>query len=105
MSASVTLCPPETDGDAAQVSRKDQVMSMTRKTKGSPCGAAKPTTVTLVDVLIALEHETLLSATRLRDLHSAVKRVASLLGNEPAAIPLDLPAISTKLASVNPIAV
>jgi hypothetical protein len=52
-----------------------------------------------------LRPETSLSAIRLRDLQSAVKRVAELLGQEPRAIPLDLPAIGTKLKSVNPITV
>ena len=80
-------------------------MATKRKTKPSTGGAAKPTTLTLADVLISLAEETSLSATRLRDLQSAVKRVAELLGQEPRAVPLDLPAISTKLASVNPIAV
>jgi hypothetical protein len=76
-----------------------------RKTKPSTGGAAKPTALTLADVLISLGEETSLSDTRLRDLQSAVKRVAELLGQEPRAVPLDLPAISTKLARVNPIAV
>src|SRR4051812_21050151 len=76
-----------------------------RSTKGSPRGAAISTTVTLADLLIALEHAATIPATRLRDLRSAVQRVAGLLGEEPARIPLDLPAISGKLASVNPIAV
>jgi integrase len=34
-----------------------------------------------------------------------VKRVATLLGDEPAAIPLDLAAISARLAAVSPVAV
>ena len=80
-------------------------MSTKRKTKSSKSGAAKPPAFTLADVLVSLAQETSLSATRLRDLQSAVKRVAELLGQEPGAIPLDLPAISTKLTSVNPIAV
>ena len=45
-----------------------------------------------------------LSGTRLRDLKSATKRVAILLGNEPAAIPLCMAAISTRLAVVSPAA-
>jgi integrase len=76
-----------------------------RKPKDSARDGTDPTTVTLADLLISLEHVTSLSATRLRDLHSAVKRVAGLLGDEPAGTPLDLPAISTKLARVNPIGV
>ena len=77
-------------------------MATIDKTKPSTGGAAKLTTLTLADVLISLAEETSLSDTRLR---SAVKRVAELLGQEPRAVPLDLPAISTKLARVNPIAV
>src|SRR6202030_1054208 len=44
------------------------------------------------------------SGTRLRDLKSAVKRVATLLGNEPAAIALDMGAIGARLAAINPVA-
>ena len=80
-------------------------MATTGKTKPSTGGAAKPTALTLADVLISLAEETSLSDTRLRDLQSAVKRVAEPLGQEPRAVPLDLPAISTKLARGNPIAV
>jgi integrase len=80
-------------------------MPIQRKTKGSPHGAPISITITLADVLIALEHAATIPATRLRDLRSAVQRVAGLLDQEPAGIPLDLPAISAKLASVNPIAV
>jgi integrase len=79
-------------------------MPTKRKTRTSGRGAAIPTSVTMADVLVALEHTASISATRLRDLRSAVQRVAGLLGEEPAAILLDLPAISAKLASVNPIA-
>ena len=45
-----------------------------------------------------------LSETRLRDLRSAVKRVAMLLEDDPARIPLDLPVISAKLAAITPAA-
>jgi integrase len=61
--------------------------------------------VTLAGVLAALERDGKLSTTRRRDLVSAVKRVARLLGDEPAAIPLDLAAISARLAAVNAVAV
>jgi len=61
--------------------------------------------VTLAAVLAALERNRKLTATRRRDLVSAVKRVAALLGFEPAAIPLDMGTISGKLAAVNPVAV
>ena len=66
---------------------------------------APPTPVTLAGVLAALERDGKLTATRRRDLISAVKRVAILLGNEPAAIALDMAAISARLAAVNPVAV
>ena len=60
--------------------------------------------MTLASLLAGLERPGGASGTRLRDLKSAVKRVAALLGNEPAAIPLDLGAISAGLAAVNPVA-
>ena len=60
--------------------------------------------MTLAEVLAALDRPGGLSGTRLRDLKSAVKRVAALLGNEPAAIALDMGAISAGLAAVNPVA-
>ena len=44
-----------------------------------------------------------LSATRRRDLRSAVSRVASLLGEDPARLPLDLRR-SPRLAAVNAVA-
>jgi integrase len=100
MSASVTRCPPETRSDQTRLPERIKAMSKKRKTKGSVTDAAN-----LADLFISLQHETSLSATRLRDLQSAVKRVASLLGQEAAAIPLDLPAISAKLAEFNPVAV
>jgi hypothetical protein len=53
-------------------------------------------------VLTALEKDEKLTATRRRDLASAVRRVASLLGDEPAAIALDMAAISARLATVKP---
>ena len=59
----------------------------------------------MATVLAALEHPGTLSATRLRDLRSAVKRVADLLGNEPAGIPLDMDAISVRLGTISPLAV
>jgi hypothetical protein len=61
--------------------------------------------LTLAGVLTSLEHGGKLTATRRRDLISAAKRVAILLGNEPAAIALDMAAISARLAAVNPVAV
>ena len=60
--------------------------------------------MTLAEVLAALDRAGGPSGTRLRDLKSAVNRVAILLGNEPAAIPLDMAAISTRLATISPAA-
>jgi integrase len=56
----------------------------------------------LSDVLDALKHRDDLSKTRLRDLSSAVRRVSALIGDAPAAIRLDLPAIAAKLATISP---
>jgi len=61
--------------------------------------------MTLATMLIALERPHTLSATRLRDLRSAVKRVADLLGDEPAGIAFDMEAISTRLGAISPLAV
>ena len=60
--------------------------------------------ITLATVLAALDRSGKLSATRKRDLRSAVTRVADLLGDEPAGIVLDLPAISSRLNTINPLA-
>ena len=60
--------------------------------------------ITLATVLAALDHAGKLSATRKRDLRSAVTRVANLLGDEPAGIVLDIPAISSRLNTINPLA-
>jgi hypothetical protein len=56
-------------------------------------------------VLAAVERKAKLTATRRRDLASGVRRIAGLLGNEPEAIPVDMAAISARLAAVNPVTV
>jgi integrase len=78
-------------------------MSRKRQQNARTPRPAKP--VTLAGLLAALERHGKLSATRRRDLVSAVKRVAILLGDEPAAIPVNMAAISARLAAVNPVAV
>jgi hypothetical protein len=80
---------------------------MTRRpqTKTPPRESVVAEPITVATVLAALERPGALSATRLRDLRSAVKRVADLLGNEPAAIALDMEAISVGLTGINPLAV
>jgi integrase len=80
-------------------------MSKKPKRKTPPQAPAPAEPVTLATVLSALDRPSRLSGTRLRDLKSAPKRVALLLGNEPAAIPLNMAAISARLAAVNPVAV
>jgi integrase len=78
---------------------------MTKPKRKSPDGDAEAiNTITLRDVLTAVEKRDAPSVTRRRDLRSAVMRVASLLGDDPARIPLDLPAIGAKLATVSPVA-
>ena len=62
------------------------------------------TTTTLQDVINAVKGRDALSITRRRDLCSAVVRVASLLNEDPGAIPLNLPVLSARLALVNPAA-
>src|SRR5215831_7915783 len=43
--------------------------------------------------------------TRRRDLRSAVSRVAALLDEEPAHLPLEFDKIAARLATINPVAV
>jgi integrase len=75
--------------------------------KDDPRAAGRPAAApaTLQAVLDALEGQRDLSATRLRDLRSAVTRVAKLLGAAPGHMPLHLPVLSGKLAAINPVAV
>jgi integrase len=80
-------------------------MTKNRNRKSAPYPTASAEPSTLADVSAALDKATGLSATRLRDLKSATKRVAILLGNEPGAIALDMAAISARLAAINPIGV
>jgi hypothetical protein len=58
----------------------------------------------LADLEQALRTTGQLSATRRRDLRSAVARVAALLGDDPARLRLDLENIATRLSAVNPVA-
>jgi hypothetical protein len=66
------------------------------------CARSSPSLATVLD---GLSQSSALSEIRLRDLRSAVKRVAELLGNVPAAIPLNMQTIQAELSTVNPIAV
>ena len=77
---------------------------MTRATRKRSCKDVPVETMTLAAMLTALDRPGKLPATRLRDLRSAVKRVANLLGDEPAALPLDIAGISARLKTINPLA-
>jgi integrase len=79
-------------------------MTVKPKKKHPIGGAETITTITLLDLLNAVEGREALSATRRRDLRSSIKRVALLVGDDPARIPLDMPVISAKLATVSPAA-
>jgi len=57
---------------------------------------AKPT---LADVNNEVAKNESLSATRRRDLRSAISRVAALLGEEPAHLPVELENIAARLAT------
>jgi hypothetical protein len=79
-------------------------MTIKSQTKASLGDPFTPAQIHLNDVLVALESHKGLSETRRRDLRSSIKRVASLVGDDPARIALDLPAISAKLATISPAA-
>jgi hypothetical protein len=78
---------------------------MTKRSKRNRRMPRAATPATLADLLDALERDGKLTGTRQRDLVSAVRRVAALFGDVPAAIPFEIPLISARLAAVNPIAV
>jgi integrase len=97
MSTLVTPCLPETGPDHPKGSRKEE----NRMSKSNPPAGAG---ASLADLERALQKNELLSATRRRDLRSAVARVAALLGDEPGHLPLDLAIIAAKLTAINPVA-
>src|SRR5262245_5876897 len=68
---------------------------------GASLCAGRPARPTLLSVLTALEHRRDLSPNRWRDLRSGVTRMAKLIGEAPACIVLNLPAINAKLAAIN----
>ncbi|MFL6305083.1 MAG: tyrosine-type recombinase/integrase [Candidatus Sulfotelmatobacter sp.] len=78
-------------------------MMRTAADRPSPGGITQ--CATLAHVLARLKHKNALGETRRRDLLSAVKGVARLLGDEPQAIPLQMAAISGRLGQVNPVAI
>ena len=80
-------------------------MTNTANSSIQPCRSAALPPANLATLLEALEGQSGLSESRRRDLRSAVKRVAQLLGNAPAAVPLAMDTISDGLRSINPIAI
>jgi integrase len=72
-----------------------------RRNARSPRDLAPATLQTVLEALAECE----LAPNRLRDLRSAVTRVAKLLDDAPARIALDLPALGARLAALSPIAV
>lgn len=74
------------------------------KKDAAPRGPLRAKQATLADLDAALETNGKLDSVRRRDLRSAARRVARLLGEEPAQIPLDLPTISRRLAACMPAA-
>src|SRR5262245_33868498 len=67
---------------------------MTEKPKRPSQRTAPAAPLTLAILLASLEQPNGLAPSRQRDLRSAVRRVAVLLGNEPAAIALEMGEIS-----------
>ena len=61
-----------------------------------------PLTLTLADVITALQADPNLAPTRRRDLCSAVRRVAGMLARDPARLPASLPEIRRALDGVTP---
>jgi integrase len=96
---------PETHADIPMVSRKERNVTNTPNSSNQPGASVALPPANLATLLAALEGHSRLSESRRRDLRSAVKRVAHLLGNAPAAIPLAMDAIRAGLNAVNPIAV
>jgi hypothetical protein len=77
----------------------------TPNSHNQPFASATLPPANLATLLAAVEGHSSLSESRKRDLRLGVKRVAHLLGNAPAAIPLAMDSIRAGLNAVNPIAV
>ena len=95
MTTPVTPGPPETAADHPKGSRKGKKENNMSNPPKNPAGP------TLADVDREVAKNESLSATRRRDLRSAVSRVAALLGEEPAHLPLELETIAARLATIN----
>ena len=77
---------------------------MRKRSKSQPHELSGSRPPSLATVLAALDTAAGLSESRRRDLRSGVRRVAELIGNVPAAIPLSMQEIQTALSEVKPIA-
>src|SRR5437899_1042847 len=97
MSAVVRPCHPET--------RPDTKFRIGTITMGAPVIKEGRPSPVLADIDAALQKCSGLPPVRVRDLRSAVSRVAALLGDDPARITLDIRAIGAKLAELSPTAV
>ena len=76
---------------------------MRRTSKSKATGPIEPKAgpITLASVLAGLDQTEGIAATRLRDLRSATRRVAELLGDTPSAVVLDMPEIAAKLGRID----
>jgi integrase len=77
---------------------------MRRRVSTALMDSAGAEQASLADLDAALEKNATLSPTRRRDLRSAARRVARLIGEESAQIPLDLAALRRRLAACLPAA-
>jgi integrase len=87
------------------VSRRERNVTNTPYSRNQPFASAALPPANLATLLAVVEGHSGLSEGHKRDLRSAVKRVAHLLGNAPAAILLAMDAIRAGLNAVNPIAI
>ncbi len=78
---------------------------MSGRMKKSPSSARSDQPISLATLLTLLDRPGKLADGRRRDLRSAVKRVAELLGEEPAAVALDFALISARLNAIDPLAI
>ena len=104
MSTLVTPRPPETAKRCPErVTTKAFALAKSSAPKAR--GMCRSAGACLSDLIVAVERDTGLSETQQRDSVSAIERVAAFIGEDPARIPLDLPTISAKLATISPAAV
>ena len=80
---------------------RDRARSSRKAPSSGPLMSKPPS---LADVAIAVAADQALLPSRQRDIQSALNRAAELLGQELAAIPLDLPSINAGLSACLPLA-